>query len=386
MGLRTLRTVGSVAGLVTAGLAFPSYADETPDPVIDSYLRLWIGYFYYPEDSEINDIGSRVGFTANTEMDDVGTVSGRVEFGFKSTHHARTNTITIANPDPEDAETLSGNASVNSDIFIRLGYVTLGTDYGDFTIGKNWSVYYDIGGWTDRFDVFGATAQGAYEGGDGGGIGTGRADSVIQYRKDLGKRVQLGLQYQPNSESTIEIIAPNTAAGVSYEYTYGASLRSSFGKGWDIGVSFNQGRYDFSDATGTPSTFGIDGNYDTTWLVGTQWVSDQFAIAVNYKQDDNHTFILDGTDYEAVDTEGAELWTDYRFDDYWGTQIGGNWLSASEADNKYIADQYYVSFQRYFKSTGDNRMFFMLNHDNGRDKAGNNDTDNSAVLGIFYHI
>ena len=79
----------------------------------------------------------------------------------------------IDNPDalPDDVETLSGNASVNSDIFIRLGYVTLGTDYGDFTIGKNWSVYYDIGAWTDRFDVFGATAQGTYEGGDGGGIG-----------------------------------------------------------------------------------------------------------------------------------------------------------------------------------------------------------------------
>ena len=51
------------------------------------------------------------------------------------------------------------------------------------TAGKNWSTYYRVASFTDRFQGTGASASGAFNAGtDDGYTGTGRADGFIQTR------------------------------------------------------------------------------------------------------------------------------------------------------------------------------------------------------------
>ena len=50
-------------------------------------------------------------------------------------------------------------------------------------MGKNWSAYYQVGGWTDRMQGAGGAALGVYNAQtDGGPTGTGRADTTLQTR------------------------------------------------------------------------------------------------------------------------------------------------------------------------------------------------------------
>ncbi|WP_053978050.1 porin [Mangrovimonas xylaniphaga] len=112
----------------------------------------------------------------------------------------------------------------------RLGY--LGFDlkqYGKFTFGKQWSVFYDVTGLTDCLNVFGGRGSPTYYGGtDGGTLGTGRADQAFVYRNSLGP-VSLGLQIQARS-----------ATNNKFFDSYGASLRIKFLKHFLVSGAYNK--------------------------------------------------------------------------------------------------------------------------------------------------
>jgi len=72
---------------------------------------------------------------------------------------------------------------------------------GELTFGKQWSVYYDVAGWTDAFNVYGGTALSVYPAGtDGGAVGSGRADNAVIWRNARG-RFSYGLQTQLKTSS-----------------------------------------------------------------------------------------------------------------------------------------------------------------------------------------
>jgi len=79
----------------------------------------------------------------------------------------------------------------------RLGYLGIDfNEWGRLSFGKQWSVYYDITSFTDRFNVFGGQGSATYNAGtDGGSTGTGRADQSIIYRNEIGI-FEFGLQLQ----------------------------------------------------------------------------------------------------------------------------------------------------------------------------------------------
>lgn len=83
-----------------------------------------------------------------------------------------------------DIQTVQNQRAFNN----RIGYIGLDLNkYGTFTFGKQWSVYYDVAGYTDQFTIFGGTASATYVGGTDGGIsGTGRASQVAIYRNQIG--------------------------------------------------------------------------------------------------------------------------------------------------------------------------------------------------------
>ena len=68
-------------------------------------------------------------------------------------------------------------------LFLRLGYVGLEIPDLIAAFGKNWSTYYQIAGFTDRFESTGGSASGAFNAQtDGGNTGTGHADRTLQAR------------------------------------------------------------------------------------------------------------------------------------------------------------------------------------------------------------
>lgn len=78
----------------------------------------------------------------------------------------------------------------------RLAYAGMESDkYGTALIGKQWSVFYDVAGWTDMYASTGGEALGVYEFDSGGFSGRGRADQAATYRKTFGG-LTLGVQAQ----------------------------------------------------------------------------------------------------------------------------------------------------------------------------------------------
>ncbi|MEM1023743.1 MAG: porin [Myxococcota bacterium] len=147
---------------------------------------------------------------------------GKLEFGVNLVDNSQTLTL----GDSTSSEILSRDGQ---DAFeTRLGF--LGLAYGNFvrlSFGKQWSVYYDVAGWTDKYYVFGSTALGVFSSGTDGGGGSGRADQAIQARFAL-RFVDLGLQYQVRGLS------------LGDGRSFGASLRARPTPWLEIGGTFVQ--------------------------------------------------------------------------------------------------------------------------------------------------
>lgn len=112
----------------------------------------------------------------------------------------------------------------------RLGYIGIDLNkYGTLTFGKQWSVYYDISGYTDQFTIFGGTASATYIGGtDGGASGTGRASQAAIYRNQIGN-FYVGAQAQMRGGNNNKFIDG-----------YSFSLQYNFLNNFFIGGSFNK--------------------------------------------------------------------------------------------------------------------------------------------------
>ena len=95
-----------------------------------------------------------------------------------------------SDPGAEVAE--EGNA-----VYSRLGFVGLRTNYLSFSVGKQWSVYYDVAEFTDQFYAFGADGAVTFNRQSDGGIsGTGRANRLFLLRTNFNSPIELGIQAQ----------------------------------------------------------------------------------------------------------------------------------------------------------------------------------------------
>jgi len=112
----------------------------------------------------------------------------------------------------------------------RIGYIGLDfEEYGTFTFGKQWSVYYDVTSYTDKFFLFGARASATFIGGtDGGQTGTGRADQSMIYRNKIGK-FYIGLQTELRGGSNNKAIDG-----------YGFSTQYEITENFKAGIAFNR--------------------------------------------------------------------------------------------------------------------------------------------------
>ena len=152
----------------------------------------------------------------------------------------------------------------------RLGY--LGADlgrYGVITIGKQWGVYYDITGYTDKFNVFGGQGSATYvAASDGGESGTGRANQAFIYRNRFG-RLSVGGQFQMRSVTNEFFIDG-----------FGFSAQFELLDGLKVGAAYNKAYFDnfLVENTigfgGQPEYLSFGASYQSdTWYFGAVYVS-----------------------------------------------------------------------------------------------------------------
>ncbi|MDV5168586.1 porin [Photobacterium rosenbergii] len=201
----------------------------------------------YNDGTNTFSVGGRLAVSAKFSDGDssLNNQSSRINFGYTHALESGWDIGTRA----EWAYNALSNSSEGSHLSNRLGYITADNeDFGNFTIGKAWSVHYDVTGKTDLFWIYGGDTAGNYDGisGDGGVHGTGRADDVIQYRNNF-YGVQVGLQYQ-FQDSNIGEDDDGNKIGYDRDYGYQAMAGYDFDTGMGIiGLSGVYGETKFDD-------------------------------------------------------------------------------------------------------------------------------------------
>jgi predicted porin len=193
------------------------------------------------------------------------------------------------------------------DIFLRLGYVGYAGPRALTSFGKNWSAWYQVAGFTDRFESTGASASGTYNAGtDGGPTGTGRADRVLQTRMLIDflpqrwfKPFHLNLQVQ-HGEPVPQV------DGVDYGTAFGASAVLNTKRGYTLGIAYN--RADITNE-GDPVVrgAGIDGDAEA-FIIGTRGFGERWYLATVVSRLENH------------ETTGAGIYFDG-----WGWEVFGRY-------------------------------------------------------------
>lgn len=178
------------------------------------------------DEVEIQENASRIGFEVS--------VHGQ-KFRYFAGVELAINLFRSPNSLNADGNTNSGFLRLdqvqNAQVFAtRLGF--LGVDmgkYGTLTVGKQWGLYYDVSGYTDKFNVFGGQGSATYvNNGDGGESGTGRASQAIVYRNNFG-RLHIGGQVQLRSADSGYFI-DGFALNAQFEVLRGFRLGATYNK------------------------------------------------------------------------------------------------------------------------------------------------------------
>ncbi|NOQ91173.1 MAG: hypothetical protein GQ552_00490 [Flavobacteriaceae bacterium] len=182
-------------------------------------------------EAEIQDASPRIGFKFDYHFgkDDKFTVF----FGGEFAINLIDNQFNFqADPNTNDGGfTLLEFRDKKSTFSTRLGFIGVNFDkYGTITLGKLNSVYKDVAGQTDIFNVMSGQASYVYspDGADGGETGTGRAESALIYRNTFG-RFNIGLQTQMRANG-----------GGNFFDSYSASLRFNLTDYLTLGTAYNK--------------------------------------------------------------------------------------------------------------------------------------------------
>ena len=202
-------------------------ADLPQALVIDTYGSLRaLAVWDTDGHSEIRNNGTRLGVRGEKELIGPLTAFARLEAGINMVANDRA--ILLVAGDPGTPIGQGAQAVVS-----RLGFVGIGTPFGNFSWGKQWSPYYDVAEFTDQLQVFSGLANGAFGAGtDGGLAGTGRSERALLYREAWGI-FAVGLQVQ-NRSLTIN--------DRQWADTFGGSVVLGEQTGFAVGAAYNQVR------------------------------------------------------------------------------------------------------------------------------------------------
>lgn len=188
----------------------------------------------------------------------------------------------------------------NTTLFGRFGYVGFAHKYFSFTVGKQWSAYYDVASYTDKLWAFGASGSATFNNSTDGGVsGTGRANQLFLLRIGT-KNLKFATQLQARN------IAETT---IQFTDTYGGSVQYISNLGLKAGFAYvvvNDGvDHPLPDQakTGDKSFVGSIAYSKENWYFALLY--SKYYQHETIKINDSTTFFYDG--------HGAEAFASYSF-------------------------------------------------------------------------
>jgi predicted porin len=347
-------------------------APEIPDDEIEEVKTMDLRFYgsarirFSASDNQlrISDNRSRIGVAGYKYVNPHTDIFTKVELG--TDLGGDLNDVLLPPENPRD--TTSGA------LFLRVGLVGVGTKMGDFSLGKQWSTYYNVSGYTDRFAVFGAKGTGTYNAGtDGGGSGTGRVDRAFKYQS-RGKKLSLGLQLQDDGNITL-------ADNQNYAAGGGASLTYDFSSQWSAGAAYNHATID--NLNQELLDLGLTGDSQAA-VIGLQYAHEPIYVATTFTRHKNHEATNED---KYIDSDGWELYGRYQFSRRLRAVGGANYLQPDSDDPQ--AGQYKIrsailGLQLTYSdiSFGD-IVYFEAELNNGRNVDGEK-TNNAYTIGFRY--
>ena len=305
----------------------------------------------------MSDNGSRFGLEGRLPINRDNTVEAfaLIEMG---TDLIENDEVIIFNADPGPGSTEFGNA-----VYSRLGFVGVSTKYFDISIGKQWSVYYDVAEFTDQFMAFGGEANGAFNlDSDGNISGTGRADRVLILRQKNAGPFKVGVQAQFRNL---------TDNDKKFGDTYAVSLRYLPESGFMVGFAADI----VCDGVENPTILQPKEG-DQSFIAAIGYVNERINVSYSYSRFFNHELIElnDSTNY-YYSGHGMELFLSYRFakSERWRAAAGFNYLlpdkSAEVGDYRML---YYLLELSYYYGKG-SEIFTSFKIIDNIDRVGSRD-------------
>lgn len=349
----------------------PALHTILPD-ILEFYGSLRYRYRETAIDSVSGDAGSRLGINGRLQFHENYWLLGRIEYGFNLFDRLDL----LFDPGARS------NNPLGDDLFLRLGYGGLEMPRAFLTYGKNWSTYYQVASFTDRFQGAGASASGTFNAGtDGGPSGTGRADRAFQTRIQIEhpwgplsnfKPFDLNIQYQDGERIPY-------AEDIAYDYSLGFSFILERTGNFKTGIAFNYAAINKEDLPRL-APLGIDGD-DMALLLGLQWFGNKWYAATTLSWMDNHMTTEDGIYFNGWGSEG---YGHYQLAHHWWLVGGWNYLepySRNDQAGEYLLRYIMLGLRYTFKDF--KRMIYAnVRLDKSRLNSQDDELGNVYTIGI----
>ena len=278
----------------------------------DIYGSVRVRYREQGGETGLQDGSSRMGVEADWQFTPGSWLYGRFEWGF--------NVLTGLDPERDIGE-------LEDTLYERLLYVGLDVPGHNLIMGKNWSPYYDVAAFTDRFEGAGGLGSGTYNAlTDGGPTGTGRADRAVQGNLSLDflsqkvfKPFDLKIQFQHGN-------AIPFGSGVEYGTAVGLSAVMTTQGNYALGLAYNYATIDIGENPGLRQ-IGLDGSA-RAMLVGTRAFGKRWYAGFTLARLNNHETTDEGIYFDGW---GSEFYGQYRaLDRIW--LVGGYNILQPDSD------------------------------------------------------
>lgn len=301
---------------------------EHPGTGFDIYGSVRIRYRHQDNIDEWQDGSSRIGANIEWRVLEDSFIYARYEAGF----NFLTGLNELANPGEKTGE------QFNETVFTRLLYTGINTPHVNYVLGKNWSTYYKVSYFTDRFMGTGGSASGTYNAQtDGGPTGPGRADKTLQTHISINflpdrwfKPFKLNAQVQRGN-------AIPFGNGVDYGTAFGLSAILATQNNSTLGLAYNYAQIDIDESPSLRKV-GLSGNAQAG-LVGIRSFGDRWYAGFLVSRLQNHETTDDGIYFDGW---GSELYAQYRVaGPVW---FVGGYNVLEPDDNEVLARNYRVRY------------------------------------------
>jgi predicted porin len=342
--------------------------EQVPATGFDIYGSLRVRYREQGAETVWQDSSSRLGAEIDWNFWKNSYLFARYEAGF--------NVLTGLNPDKSFEE-------FRDTVFTRLQHVGLDTPATNLVAGKNWSAYYEVAAFTDRFVGAGGSASGAFNAQtDGGPTGPGRADRTLQTKLSLDflphrvfKPFDLNVQVQHGNPVPF-------GNGAEYGTAVGVSAVMTTRKDFTVGIAYNHADVDL-DRYPALRDVGLRGPARAL-LVGTRAFGDRWYAGLVLARLENHETTDDGIYFDGW---GSEFYGQYRlFDRLW--LVGGYNILEPDADQVRARDyrvRYAAAGLRYTFDDFRRMIFANVRFDDGMSAAGTLRT-NVYTIGVRWDL